>query len=130
MDDGCGAGISQVGAAFDDVVNARVDKESRINEAKAFEQDRIPRAEGDAQQIMQAAAAFKAEKIAGASGETARFRSVMEEYLKAPDVTRQRQYLEAMEEILPGIKKFILAEDGGGNLLQFLPLSDEGGTTR
>jgi len=116
----------QVRAAFDDVVNARVDKESRINEAKAFEQDRIPRAEGDAQQVIQAAAAFKAERIAGATGETARFRSVLKEYLRAPDVTRQRLYLEAMEEILPGIEKFILAPDSGGNLLQFLPLTDGG----
>jgi len=115
----------QVRAAFDDVVNARVDKESRINEAKAFEQDRIPRALGDAQQVVQAAEAFKAERIAIATGETARFRSVLEEYLRAPAITRQRLYLEAMEEILPDITKFILAPDSGDNLLQFLPLSGD-----
>jgi membrane protease subunit HflK len=112
----------QVRAAFDDVVNARVDRESRINEARAFEQDRIPRAEGDAAQVVQAAEAFKTERIARATGEVNRFRSVLEEYLSAPDVTRQRLYLEAMERILPGVKKFILDNDTGGELLQFLPL--------
>ena len=119
----------QVRAAFDDVVNARVDKESRINDAKAFEQDRIPRAEGDAAQVVQAAEAFKAERIARATGEVNRFRSVLREYLSAPDVTRQRLYLEAMEGILPGIKKFILSEESQGSLLQFLPLTDNQVTT-
>ena len=116
----------QVRAAFDDVVNARVDRESRINEARAFEQDRIPRAEGDAAQVVQAAEAFKTERIALATGEVNRFRSVLIEYLSAPDVTRQRLYLEAMESILPDVSKFVLAEDGSGNLLQFLPLTQDG----
>jgi membrane protease subunit HflK len=116
----------QVRSAFDDVVSARVDKESRINEANAFKQSQIPRAEGDAQVTVQAAKAFKAERIARATGETSRFRSVLREYLKAPEITRQRLYLEAMEEILPSITKFILTPDGGGNLLQFLPLDGEG----
>jgi membrane protease subunit HflK len=116
----------QVRAAFDDVVNARVDRESRINEARAFEQDRIPRAEGDAAQVVQAAEAFKTERIARATGEVNRFRSVLQEYLSAPDVTRQRLYLEAMETILPDLTKFVLTEDSSGNLLQFLPLTQEG----
>jgi membrane protease subunit HflK len=115
----------QVRAAFDDVVNARVDQESRINEANAYEQDRVPRALGSAQQTVQSAEAFKAERVAGATGEANRFISVLEEYQKSRDVTRQRLYLEAMEEILPGVTMFILAEDSGGNLLQFLPLTDE-----
>ncbi len=115
----------QVRAAFDDVVNARVDQESRINEAKAYEQDRVPRALGSAQQTVQSAEAFKAERIAVATGEADRFTSVLEEYQKSKAVTRQRLYLEAMEEILPGVTMFILAENSGGNLLQFLPLTDE-----
>ena len=122
----------QVRSAFDDVVSARVDKESRINEAKAFEQDQIPRAEGAAQQTIRGAEAFKAERIARATGESDRFISVLEEYQrseKSKEVTRQRLYLEAMEEILPGITKFILASDAGGSLLQFLPLNDDGGPT-
>ena len=108
------------------MVNARVDRESRINEARAFEQDRIPRAEGDAAQVVQAAEAFKTERIARATGEVNRFRSVLEQYLSAPDVTRQRLYLEAMETILPEVTKFVLTKDSNGNLLQFLPLSQEG----
>ena len=118
----------QVRAAFDDVVNARVDKESRINEALAFEQDRIPRAQGDAQQTIQSAEAFKAERIAKATGEADRFTTVLDEYLKSKEVTRQRLYLEAMEEILPGVTKFILAPESGGSLLQFLPLTNDEGT--
>jgi membrane protease subunit HflK len=120
----------QVRAAFDDVVNARVDKESRINQAKAFEQDQVPRALGDAQTTVQSAEAFKAERIAMALGEASRFLSVLEEYRKSKGVTRQRLYLEAMEEILPGVTKFVLAEESGGNLLQFLPLTDDGGKTQ
>lgn len=110
--------------AFDDVVRARVDKESRINEALAYQQDQVPRARGDAQRIIQGAEAFKQERILRATGEAERFNSVLDEYLLSKEVTRQRLYLEAMEEILPGITKFIIAPDSGGNLLQFLPLDE------
>ena len=112
----------QVRSAFDDVVSARVDKESRINEAKAYQQDRVPRAEGAAQVTIQGAEAFKAESIARATGEAERFVSVLAEYQESKEVTRQRLYLEAMEEILPGIKKFIVNPESGGSMLQFLPL--------
>ena len=113
----------QVRQAFDDVVNARVDKESRINEAKAYEQDRVPRAKGDAQSIIRGAEAIKEETIARATGEAQRFELVLAEYEKSKDVTRQRLYLEAMEGILPGVTKFVLASGNDGNLLQFLPLT-------
>ena len=111
--------------AFDDVVKARVDKEARINEALAYQQDRLPRARGDAQKIIQAAEAFKQERILRATGEADRFTSVLKEYRESQEVTRQRLYLEAMEEILPSITKFVLAEEAGGNLLQFLPLEQQ-----
>jgi len=114
--------------AFDDVVRARVDKEARINEALAYQQDKLPRARGDAQRILQAAEAFKAERILRATGEADRFTSVLNEYKGSKAVTRQRLYLEAMEEILPGLKKFIVSPDTGGNLLQFLPLQDSEST--
>ena len=109
--------------AFDDVVRARVDKEARINEALAYQQDQLPRARGDAQIILQSAEGFKQERILRASGEADRFLSVLEEYLDSKEVTRQRLYLEAMEEILPNINKFIITPDAGGSLLQFLPLT-------
>lgn len=110
--------------AFDDVVRARVDKESRINEALAYQQDRVPKARGDAQITIQGAEAFKQERILRATGEADRFLSVLKEYELSKEVTRQRLYLEAMEEILPSITKFVLTPDSGGNLLQFLPLDE------
>ena len=111
--------------AFDDVVRARVDKEARINEALAYQQDQVPRARGDAQRIVQGAEAFKQERILRATGEADRFLAVLVEYEQSRDVTRQRLYLEAMEEVLPGITKFIVSPDAGGSLLQFLPLTQE-----
>jgi membrane protease subunit HflK len=114
--------------AFEDVVRARVDKESRINEALAYEQDRLPRANGAAQQVMQAAEAFKAARLARARGEAKEFLSVLEEYEKSKDVTRRRLYLEAMEDILPNISIFLVDSDVGG-VLPFLPLTPEGDPT-
>ena len=108
--------------AFDDVVRARVDKEARINEALAYQQDRLPRARGDAQRILNTAEAFKQERILRATGEADRFLAVLHEYRESQEVTRQRLYLEAMEEILPGVTKVIITPDTGGNLLEFLPL--------
>ena len=113
----------QVRDAFDDVVRARVDKESRINEARAFEEDRVPRAQGDAQQVIQSAEAFKAARIARARGEAEQFLSILAEYEKSKTVTRQRLYLEAMEEVLPGITLFVISPESSGGILPFLPLT-------
>ena len=115
--------------AFDDVVRARVDKEARINEALAYQQDKLPRARGDAQRILNVAEAFKQERILKATGEADRFTSVLEEYAESKQVTRQRMYLEAMEKILPGVTKVIIAPESGGSLLEFLPLSIDQGTS-
>ena len=115
----------EVRLAFDDVVNARVDKESRINEAKAYEQDKLPRAQGDAEQIVQSAEAVKAERVARAQGEASRFITVLDEYVESKEVTRRRLYLEAMEEVLPGITKFVVDPESGGSMLQFLPLDSQ-----
>ena len=114
---------SQVQDAFDDVVRAKEDKERIIREAEAYQADILPRALGSAQRTIQTAEAFKAERIAKAEGEASRFLQVLTEFKQSEDVTRQRLYLEAMEEILPGITKFIVATGAGGNLLQFLPLT-------
>ncbi len=121
---------SQVQDAFDDVVRAREDKERTINLAQAYEADIIPRALGEAQRVLQLAEAYKQEKVASATGQSDRFLSVLAEYNKAKDVTRQRLYLETMEIIMPGVTKFIIDGEVGGNLLQFLPLTnnDENGT--
>ena len=101
----------EVRDAFDDVLRARQERDTRINQARAFEADIIPRAQGDAERIKEGAEAFRQARIARAQGEADRFISVLEEYEKSREVTRQRLYLEAMEEILPGITKIILSPD-------------------
>ncbi len=116
----------QVQDAFDDVVRAREDKDRIINLADAYRESQLPLARGDAARLLEAARAFKETRVAGATGQSERFLAVLQEYRKAPDVTRQRLYLEAMEEILPGVTKFIVDSDNGGNLLQLLPLTEAG----
>ena len=101
----------EVRDAFDDVLRARQEKDTKINLAEAYQNNIIPVAEGNAVRILEAAEAFKQERILKASGEAARFTSILNEYQKAREVTRQRLYLEAMEEILPGITKFIISPD-------------------
>ena len=112
----------QVQDAFDDVVRAKENRETIINLAEAYEAQVLPTAKGQATRTIQAAQAFKAERIAKATGEAARFLDVLRAFQESQDVTRQRLYLEAMEEILPGVTKFIVSDQAGGNLLQFLPI--------
>ena len=107
----------EVRDAFDDVLRARQDKETAINQATAVERDILPRARGNAERIVQGAEAFRRERIAAAEGQAGRFLAILAEYEKAQDVTRQRLYLEAMEEILPGITKFIVDPDVEGAII-------------
>jgi len=113
----------QVQDAFDDVVRAREDKDRIVRLAEAYEADILPRAQGDAARLREASQAFKAEKIASATGQAERFLAILAEFKNSEEVTRQRLYLEAMEEILPGVTKFIIDTQDTGNLLQLLPLS-------
>jgi membrane protease subunit HflK len=101
----------QVRDAFDDVLRARQDKERVINEAQGFENQVLPEARGTAARIIEEAEAFKRARIARAAGEASQFNAILEEYQKSQEVTRERLYLEAMEEILPGITKFIISPD-------------------
>jgi len=110
----------EVQSAFEDVVRAREDKERLINLAEAYQASEIPKATGEAAKVTEAARGFKTGRIARAQGEADGFEAILEGYLLSPDVTRQRLYLEAMEEILPGVTKFILSDSG---VLPFLPLS-------
>ena len=109
----------EVQSAFEDVVRAREDKERLINLAEAYQASEIPTATGEAAKITEAAEGFKTGRIARAQGEADGFDAILDGYLLSPEVTRQRLYLEAMEDILPGIKKFILSDSG---VLPFLPL--------
>jgi membrane protease subunit HflK len=97
----------QVKDAFDDVVRAKEDKARIINLADAYKEDILPRARGDAARQLQDAEAFRQQRIALSTGEAKKFLAILREFRKAPEVTRQRLYLEAMEEILPGIQKII-----------------------
>ena len=108
---------SQVRAAFSDVVQARQDKQTAINQAQAFENQVIPEANGQAAQVIQAATAFQAARIARAEGEADQFTAILTEFKKSEEVTRQRLYLEAMEDILPGINKIIVAPEAESVLI-------------
>ena len=112
----------EVAAAFSDVVSAKEDKERLVKEADGYREDVLPKARGQAEKIIREAEAYKAERVKRAAGDTDRFLAVLKEYEKAKDVTRTRLYLETMQQILPGIRKFVIDPETGGNLLQLLPL--------
>lgn len=115
----------QVKDAFDDVVRAKEDKARIINLADAYKEDILPKARGEAARLLESAEAYRQERIAIAQGQSQRFRSILAEYEQAPEVTRQRLFLEAMEEILPGIRKYVISDQTGGGLLELLPLTDD-----
>lgn len=113
---------SQVRAAFEDVVKAREDKERFINQAQAYQAAQIPQAIGRAVQITKEAEGFKQGRIALATGQAAGFRELLDGYLTSPDITRQRLYLEVMEEILPGVSKILVDPGSTTGVVPFLPL--------
>ena len=101
----------EVRAAFDDVLRGRQEKETRINQALAYEADVIPRARGDAERIIQEAEAFRQARVKTAQGEADRFQAVRTEYENSPEVTRQRLYLESLENFLANVSKIIVDPD-------------------
>ena len=111
----------EVKAAFDDAVKAREDQIRLINEAEAYANDIIPRARGRAARIIQEAEAYKASVIARAEGEASRFSQILTEYQVAPDITRDRLYLESLEQVLTNSSKLMLDQTGGNNVI-YLPL--------
>jgi membrane protease subunit HflK len=111
----------QVQASFDDVLKAGQERERTKNEAQAYANDVIPRAVGSASRLKEEADAYKARVVAQAQGDAQRFRSVFAEYQKAPQVTRDRMYLDAMQQIYSSVTKVVVDSRQGGNLL-YLPL--------
>jgi membrane protease subunit HflK len=111
----------QVQAAFDDAVKAGQDRERQKNEGQAYANDVIPRARGSASRLQQEAEGYKQRVIANAEGDSSRFRQVLTEYAKAPQVTRERIYIDTMREILSSTNKIMMDYRGSGNLL-LLPL--------
>ena len=110
----------QVQAAFDDVLKAGQERERVKNEAQAYANDVVPRATGTAARLTQEAEGYKARIVAQAQGDAQRFSSVLAEYQKAPQVTRDRMYLDTMQSIYSGVNKVII-DSRAGNLM-YLPL--------
>ena len=111
----------QVQAAFDDAIKAREDEQRQINEAEAYANDIIPRARGTSARRVQEAEAYREEIIQKAQGESDRFLKVLTEYNKAPQVTRERLYLEAMESVMANSNKVMVDIKEGGSLM-YLPI--------
>ena len=107
----------EVKASFNEVNQAQQDKEKLINQARSEYNRVIPKAKGEALQTIQEAEGYASERVNGAKGDVARFVAVLKEYEKAPEITRQRIYLETMSKVLPLMdKKFIIDETGSGIL--------------
>ncbi len=112
---------SAVQAAFDDVQKAKLDKERFVNEAEAYKNTVIPEARGKAQRMLQEASAYKDQVIAKAQGEAERFEALLVEYNKAPQVTRERLYLDAISDVYANSSKVLIDVEGGNNMM-YLPL--------
>jgi membrane protease subunit HflK len=111
----------QVQASFDDVLKAGQERERAKNEAEAYANDVVPRARGSASRLLQEAEGYKARITSQAQGDAQRFRSIQSEYAKAPQVTRERMYVDAMQEVYSNVTKVMVDTKQGSNLL-YLPL--------
>ncbi len=116
-----------VKTAYNEVNEAEQQKESLIFQAREQYNREVPRASGEAKQIIQEAEGYAAERINKARGESNRFLAILAEYHKAPTVTRQRMYLETMEEVLPKLEEIYVMDEKGGGMLPLLPLRNEQG---
>ena len=111
----------QVQDAFSDAIKAREDEQRYINEAEAYRNEIIPLARGKAKQMLEQAIAYKVKLINAAEGEASRFTQLFTEYKKAPGVTKERLYLEAVESVLSNSSKVMIDVEGGNNMM-YLPL--------
>ena len=114
---------TQVSDAFADVVKADQDEITFINQAEAYANQVVPRARGQAERIVLEAEAYKAKVVAEAEGEAERFNRILTEYRKAPEITKKRLYIEAMEDVLADSSKVMIDQGAGnGNTLTYLPI--------
>jgi membrane protease subunit HflK len=111
-----------VQASFDDAVRAKQDLERAKNEGQAYANDVVPRAKGMAARLIEEANGYKARVIANAEGEASRFKQVFAEYEKAPQVTRERMYLDMMQQVMSSTSKVLIDQKSGGGNLLYLPL--------
>ena len=107
--------------AFDDVIRAREDEQRAQNQAQQYANQRIPEARGEAQRQIEQANAYKQQAIAQAEGEASRFDQLLVEYQKAPEVTRQRLYIESLQDVMTASSKIMIDVEGGNNML-YVPL--------
>lgn len=104
----------QVDAAFKDVASAKEDRERLVNEARGYQNEVIPKARGEAERMLKEAEAYTVERVRRAQGDADRFGAVYAEYVKAPEVTERRLYIETMERIMPKFQKYIIDAEGKG----------------
>ena len=107
--------------SFDEVNQAQQDQQRLINEARRDYNAAVPRARGEAKQIVQRAEGYKIQRVNRAEGQVARFRNLYEEYVEAPEITRQRIYLETMGEALPQIDNLVIVDSSAENVIPLLP---------
>lgn len=112
---------TEVKAAYDDVIKAREDLERLVNEAQAYSNGIIPEARGQAQRMREEAEGYRSQVVSKSQGEAERFSKLLAEYQKAPEVTRERLYLDAVEDVMTQSTKILLDTEGGNNML-YLPL--------
>lgn len=112
---------TSVKSAFDDVIKAREEKEQLKHQAEAFANKVVPEANGKAAQMLEEANAYKQETILLAEGDVVRFQLILDEYKKAPEITKKRLYLETMEHVLSKVSKILIDSDSGHNLI-YLPI--------
>jgi modulator of FtsH protease HflK len=116
---------TEVRDAFQEVVRAKADKERRINEAEAYQNDVVPRARGEKQRLIEEATGFKDQAVLRATGDAERFLSVLKAYQLAPAVTRERLQIEALEGVLSQVELVLLDQEAiGSQVLPFLPLAE------
>jgi len=114
----------EVNEAFRDVQAAEQNQATVIQEARQYTNQVVPEARGQAQRILEEARAYAAERTADARGQAARFEEIYTEYARAPEVTRQRLYLETVEKVLGDMEKIIIDEDAGSGVVPYLPLNE------
>ena len=112
----------QVQASFDDAVKAGQDRDRQNNEGQAYANDVVPKAKGAAARLMQEADGYKQRVIANAEGDASRFKQILVEYDKAPAVTRERMYIDMMQQILSSSSKIMVDQKAGSSNLLYLPL--------
>lgn len=115
---------AEISDAFNDVQKAEADRERSISLAKLEQNKIVPQARGQAARMLEEAEGYKQKVIAESEGEAARFEAILGEYSKAKDVTRNRIYLDTMEQVLSGTDKIVIDSAGGGGVVPYLPLTE------